>query len=134
MTGLNEASVKTAVVDMTRAYSKGAVDRLVRTFTLDPESNRLTLTDEYSFSKRPKSLLEAFVTFEIVQVARGGQSVQIGPRGKGVSIRIEGAAGRFAVTALTEESKEGRTDKTIQRITFTPRTLGREMALTFVIE
>ena len=134
VSGLNESGFKTAIVDMTRAYPKGTVERLRRTFSLDPDTNRLTITDVYAFTRRPKSVEEAFITFENVRVAKGGRSVQIGPRGKGVSIRAVGMTGRFTVAALAEESGEGRTGKTIQRITFTPRSLDREMILTFVVE
>ncbi len=73
------------------------------------------------------------ITFENVTIGRGGRSVQIGPKGKGVMISTA-SKGKFAVTTLTEESKEGRADEPIKRITFTPAILGRSMELAFVIE
>ena len=131
--GLNKAGVKSVIVEMAGAYPKGTVDRLKRTFSLDSNAHRLNLTDAYTFARRPKALEEAFITFEKVTVARGGRSVLIGPKGKGIRLSAE-ENGRFRVTALTEGSKEGRTSETIQRITFIPRVLDREMTLSFFIE
>ena len=131
---LNGEGEKRAVVDMTRAYPRGTVRSLVRTLTLDARANVLTLEDAYEFSRAPGSLEEAFITYENAKVAPGGRSVQIGPRGRGVKLSAEGVAGRFRVALLTEESKEGRTDKVIRRITFTPRALRPEMCLRFSIQ
>jgi hypothetical protein len=130
---LNQSGQKRAVVNMTRAYPKGTVRSLVRTFELDPDTNRLTLTDDYSFDRKPRSLVEAFITFESVKISRNGRSFQIGPRGNGITVSAE-AKGRFTVTAHEEESKEGRTDQVIQRVTFVPASLDRELSLRFLIE
>jgi hypothetical protein len=131
--GLNESGLKSATIEMARAYPKGTVDRLIRTFSLDRDANKITLADDYAFARKPRSLEEAFITFEKVTVARGGRSVQIGPKGKGVTLSAV-ESGRFSLSALTEGSKEGRSGQTIQRITFVPRTLERKMTLTFEIE
>ena len=133
VSNLNGDGSKQAVVDTPRAYAKGTVESLIRSFVLDPDANRLTITDKYAFARGPRAVEEAFITFENVTIGRGGRSVQIGPKGKGVMISTA-SKGKFAVTTLTEESKEGRADEPIKRITFTPAILGRSMELAFVIE
>jgi len=131
--GLNGRTTKSAEVDMTKAYKKGTVGRLLRTFSLDPDSERLTLSDTYQFARKPRSLEEAFITFEKVTIARNGRTVQIGPKSRGVTLTATNP-GRFAVESLDEASKEGRSDQVIQRITFRPRDLARDMTLTFMVE
>lgn len=133
VSGLNEDNLKTAEIDMTRAYERGTVKRLIRTFALDSEANRLTLTDEFTFDRKPRSLEEAFITFEKVTIEKGGRGVRIGPARQGVRVRAA-VPGRFSVERLEEASKEGRTDDVIQRITFVPRALSREMTLRFEVE
>ncbi|HCK08553.1 MAG TPA: hypothetical protein DHW45_01685, partial [Candidatus Latescibacteria bacterium] len=131
--GLNEVGLKTATVDMTRAYPAGTVDSLVRTFELDPRQNCLTLKDSYRFGRKPRALEEAFITFEKARVLPGGRVVQVGPKGDGIKLSAL-EKGKFSVEALVEESREGRADQTIQRITFIPRTLEKEMILVFEIQ
>jgi len=124
---------KTTTVDMTRAYPRGTVKRLMRTFTLAWEANSLTLEDAYEFSKPPRALEEAFITFEDkVVVAKNGRSVRLGPRRKGLTIKAA-APGRFRARRLVKESKEGHTDDVLTRITFTPRKLAKTMTLRFEI-
>jgi hypothetical protein len=130
---LNGEGQKGARIDMTHAYPKGAVKRLVRTFTLDTDANRLTLEDAYAFARAPRSLEEAFVTFEKVMISRNGRSATIGPKGNQVRLSAVDTPGRFRVRRLVEESKEGRADEVITRITFVPRKLGTEMRLRFEI-
>jgi len=130
---LNEHSEKKAVIDMTRAYPRGTVKRLVRTLKLDWGKNRLNLADVYEFASPPESLEEAFITFESVTVARNGKSVQIGPRRNGLTLTVVGAPGRFRAKRLVEESKDGRTEDVITRVTFTPAKLRKEMELKFEI-
>ena len=132
--GLNEAGVKRATVDMTQAYPEGTVERLVRSLSLDPDRNALTLVDAYTFGRKPRALEETFITFGQVRKERGGKSVRIGTKTNGLTITAEGVPGRFAVTRMTEEAWEGRTDDVIARITFTPTGLAREMTLSFRIE
>ena len=133
VSGLNQDDVKSAVVDMTGAYPKGTVRNLTRTFTLDAAKHRLELTDEFTFDRSPKALEEAFITFELVSIERGGRAVQIGPKARGLRLSTP-EKGRFAVKALTEASKEGRSNQVIQRITFTPASPSRSCTLRFVIE
>jgi len=130
---LNGERRKRAMIDMTRAYPRGTVKRLTRTFTLNARANRLTLEDAYTFSRAPRSLEEAFITFEQVEVARNGRSVRIGPSGSRVRLSCVETPGRFRFRRLVEESKEGRADEVITRITFAPRKLQKEMRLRFEI-
>ncbi len=130
---LNGEGEKRAVVDMTHAYPRGAVKRLVRTFILDANANRLALDDVYTFSSKPKSIQEAFITFAKVVVSRDGLSVQIGPKTKGVVLSAVETLGKFSVRRLVEESKEGRAGHIITRITFVPKRLETEMRLRFEI-
>jgi hypothetical protein len=130
---LNSSGPKEAVVDMTRAYPKGTVKKLVRTFALDLETNQVTITDHYSFDRKPRKLEEAFITFEDVAVGSGGRSVQIGSKSKGITLTTA-TKGKFSVVTLTEESKEGRADQPIRRITFVPAALDRNMDISFTVE
>ena len=127
----NGTGEKRAVIDMTHAYPLGTVKKLVRTFTLDADANRLALEDAYTFARRPRSLEEAFITFERARVAKDGRSVQIGPRRGGLLLREVDTPGKFDAARLVEESKEGRSGQVITRITFVPEKLDREMRLRF---
>ncbi len=128
---LNGEGTKRAVIDMTHAYPKGTVQRLIRTFEFDATRNTLVLEDAYEFRKTPQLLEEAFITFERVRVSNG--SVQIGAKTSGLTLVAESCAGRFDAVRMVEESKEGRTDDVITRIRFTPDTLARRMTLRFRI-
>jgi hypothetical protein len=131
---LNGDGVKELELDMTRAYPRGTVKKLVRRFELEVDANRLILEDAYRFTKKPKSLEEAFITYERVTVAKTRASVRIGRRADGLSLRAVDCPGTFRASRLVEESKDGRTDDVITRITFVPRTLSKEMQLRFEIE
>ena len=130
---LNGKGEKKAVIDMTRAYPRGTVKGLIRTLTLDSDENRLTLEDDYTFSQDPKSLEDAFITFEEVSVSADGKSVRIGPRGNRLTLSAVNAPGRFKAKRLVKESREGRTDDVITRITFTPVKLAKRATLAFEI-
>ena len=131
---LNGEGARKVEIDMARAYPRGTVKKLVRRFTLDSDTNRLTLEDRYRFTKKPKSVEEAFITFERVTVAKDGASVRIGRKADGLSLKAVDCPGTFGASRLVEESKDGRTDDVITRITFVPKTLAKEMHLTFEIE
>jgi len=126
---LNGAEPKRAIIDMSRAYPRGTVQKLVRTLRL--KGNKITLEDTYRFARRPRSLEEAFITFEKATVARGGRAVRIGPKGDQLQLKAVGTEGRFTAKRLVEESKEGRTGEVITRIAFVPVQLEREMTLKF---
>ena len=127
--GLNGDGEKTATVDITRAYNDKTLKSLVRRFVLAPDGSA-ALTDTYAFSRKPRSVEEAFITYEPVRVAKNGRSVAIG-RGRRKMTLSSADAGAFAATPLVEESKEGRTDVIVTRITFAPAVLARQMTLGF---
>ena len=130
---LNGEGEKRAVIDMSRAYPRGTVKALKRSFTLDAEANRVVMTDDYVFSRQPRSLEEAFITFEKVTVSRNGRSVRIGPKEGGITLTAIDTPGRFTFSRLVEESKEGRTGEVITRIIFVPDRLEKQMSLQFGI-
>lgn len=130
---LNAEGPKQVVIDMTHAYPEGTVKKLVRKFTLAPDSNQLTLDDAYEFDEAPHSLEEAFITFEDVEISQDRQSVKIGTSDNTLQISAIDIPGRFSAKKLIEESKEGRTDQVITRITFVPDKLDTEMCLRFEI-
>ena len=126
---LNGEGEKRAVIDMTHAYPEGTVKSLTRTFVLD--GNVLTMEDRYVFDNVPQTLEEGFITFEDVQV--DGDSVQIGPRGEGITLSAVDTPGTFAVKRFEEESKEGRTDEVVTRVIFTPKELSQDLCLRFAM-
>ena len=129
----NGVGAKRAEIDMTKAYPRGTVKSLIRTFTLDAETNRLTLEDAYRFTRKPESVEEAFITFEKSTVAADGQSVQIGPKTKGARLSAVDTPGAFEVERLEEAAKEYGKREVISRISFVPETLAREMHLSFEV-
>jgi len=130
---LNGKGKKRVVIDMTHAYPKGTVKQLVRTFTLDSESNKLLLEDTYQFDETPGSLEEAFITFEDAELSQDGQSVKIGNSDNNVKLSAIDTPGKFSAQKLVEESKEGRTNEVIKRITFIPEKMDTKMFLRFEI-
>ena len=128
---LNGPEPKRAIVDMSRAYPRGLVERLVRTLTL--EGGKCLLEDRFEFPRRPRSLEEAFITFERARVTGGGSAVRIGPPGDRMTLKAAGTEGTFEVKRLVEESREGRTGQVITRITFSPARTGKKMSLRFEI-
>ena len=122
------------MIDMTRAYPRGTVRQLVRTLTLESDANRLFLEDAYTFSRSPKSLEEAFITFEKAAVARNGRSVQIGSRSNGMIITPVDVGGTFSIERLEEAARvDGKGDQVITRIAFVPDNLKKRMTLRFEI-
>ncbi|MFB3041837.1 MAG: hypothetical protein ACE1ZS_08620 [Candidatus Poribacteria bacterium] len=130
---LNGAGQKRAIIDMTHANPAGTVKQLLRTFTLDAEANRLTMEDTYTFDETPRCLEEGFITFEEVTLSQDGQSVKLGAQGNALCLTAINTPGAFSTRRLVEESKEGRTDEVITRITFAPDKLDVEMCLRFEI-
>ncbi|KPK83473.1 MAG: hypothetical protein AMJ81_08205 [Phycisphaerae bacterium SM23_33] len=128
--GHNGDGPKRAAVDMTRAYDDKTLKRLTRELVLDRDG-ALTVADDYEFSRTPRSIEEAFVTFERARAAGSGRSVLIGQGRGAVRLSATGAGGRFAVQRLVEESEEGRTGDVLRRITFTPNRLQKSMRLAF---
>jgi len=130
---LNGAGQKRAIIDMTHAYPAGTVKQLLRTFTLDAEANQLTMEDTYTFDEIPRCLEEGFITFEEATLSQDGQSVKLGAQGNALCLTAINTPGAFSTRRLVEESKEGRTDEVITRITFAPDKLDVEMCLRFEI-
>jgi len=129
--GLNQAGgEKRATVDMSHAYGDNSLERLLRRLTLAPDGT-VELCDEYAFSRVPRSVEEAFITFEPVRVVRGRRAAVVGKGRQALTLTSAGAAGRFAAERLTEESHEGRENAVVTRITFAPARLAREMTLAF---
>ena len=68
------------------------------------------------------------------KVAEDGKSVIVRSEMDGIlRLRIDGTAGTFRVTELTDESKESRAGDLLRRITFRPSKLKPEMTLRFVL-
>jgi len=131
--GLNAQGPKTATIDMSHAYDDASLQSLTRRLVLADDGS-VELTDRYAFRRKPRSLEEAFITFEPVRVVRGGRAAVIGSGRRSVTLASAPGAGRFAAARLVEESKEGRADRVVTRITFTPSSLAREMTLAFTID
>jgi len=130
--GLDAPGAKTATIDMTHAYDDKTLASLIRRFVL-AEDGSIELADAYAFTRRPRAVEEAFITFEPVEVAPGGRSVAIGAGRRKLTLASRGTAGRFAAARLVEESREGRADAVVTRITFAPDRLDKQMALAFTI-
>lgn len=129
--GLNAAGPKSATIDMTHAYDDRTLSRLLRRFDLAPDGH-VELSDRFAFTRAPRRLEEAFITFEPVRIARGGRAAVVGRGRRSVTITAR-TPGRFAAERLVEESEEGRTGAVVTRLTFAPARLEREMALVFRI-
>ena len=130
--GLGTRGPKAATLDLSQAYPDKTLERFIRRFDL-AEDGSLALTDRFAFTRKPRALEEAFITFEPVRITRGGRSAVIGTRPNAVTLRSTGDPGTFAAERLVEESKEGRSDGVVTRITFTPATLARELTLAFTV-
>ncbi len=131
--GLNSGGDRTAVIDMTRAYPDRTLTRLQRRLVLSPRGV-LRLTDAYAFTRRPRALEEAFVTFEPVTVGGGGRSVRIGKGRASVGMRADDdTPGRFVVQPMRQYVKEDRWGRVLNRIVFRPRDLSRQMSMSFTI-
>ncbi len=129
--GLSASGGKSATIDMTHAYDEKSLRGLIRRFRLAPDGS-VELSDDYAFSREPRSVEEAFITFEPARVVRGGRAVAVGKGRRSLTIAAQ-QAGRFTATRLVEESKEGRTDGVVTRIAFVPARLGRQFTLAFRI-
>jgi len=128
--GAGGRGTKRAVAEMAGAYDDKTLKRLTRELVLAPDGT-LTVTDDYEFARAPRSVEEAFVTFQRARLGRSARSVLIGQGRGAVRLAACGAPGRFAVERLIEESREGPTGEVLSRITFTPRRLHKTMRLAF---
>jgi hypothetical protein len=131
--GLNEPGIKRAVIDMSRAYPQGTVKALIRKLELDYGSNTLIIEDAYTFSQRPDSVDDAFVTFEKATAIRNGKAVRIGSARGGVTLSAD-QPGRFRIVALREKPEHTKPGTpALQRITFVPQRLSLQFVLRFSI-
>ena len=128
---LNGSGVKTAVIQMARAYPRGTVGKLTRQFDLDPRANTLCLTDTYVFARPPKAIEEGFVTYEPARVTARGRAVRIGPARDGLWLSADDTPGRFTIRPMTKASREGHNPGVLKRIVFTPANLEKTMILRF---
>ena len=129
--GANGDGARTAVVEMAKAYPKGTVRRLTRTFYIAPGSSEVRMEDAIDFGGAPKGIEEAFVTYETATLERGGKAVRVGPKRSGLTLTCE-ATGTWKVDRLVEESAEGRSPgQVITRITFVPSRRRKEETLAF---
>jgi hypothetical protein len=128
---LNSAGTKLARIDMTRAYPRGTVRSLVRTLELDHKSNTLNIEDAYTFSKKPRTIEESFVTFEKAKRIKNGRAVQVGPV-RGGAILTAAQPGKFQVKSLRKESEDAKPGgTTLMRITFVPDRYANSLVLRF---
>lgn len=128
--GLNGTGDKTVRIDMSRAYAPGTVKALTRILKLDFRRHALEIADEYKFARRPREVVETFVTYEAVRLSADRRSVQIGPVKSGGLLTAD-QPGRFAIVREVAASKEGKSGKVLERILFRPADLARDMLLRF---
>ncbi|MDP6357221.1 MAG: hypothetical protein QF473_19050, partial [Planctomycetota bacterium] len=83
-------------------------------------------------SRKPRSIEEAFITFENARIIAKGREVRLGTKANGLTIRAK-AEGTFSIRRMEEESKEGRGGEIVTRIVFTPSELDKEMVLSFEV-
>lgn len=131
--GLNSGGDRTAVIEMARAYPDATLKTLQRRLVFS-QDGVLRLTDTFEFSRQPRALEEAFVTFEPVRLAKGGRSVRIGHGKESVRMAAPRATpGRFAVQPMKQFVKEDRWGRVLNRIVFRPAGLARRMELSFEV-
>ena len=130
---VNSRGAKRVAIDMTRAYDDTSLTSLRRELVL-AEDGALDITDRYEFSRTPRTIEEAFVTYEPVTVAADRQSVRIGKGTATLRLSAPETAGRFAAEDLGEESRTWHTPGKITRIVFRPTRLTKTMTLAFRAE
>jgi len=125
---------KHVVIDMSQAYPVKSLKSMIRTFTLDSRGG-LTIEDDYTFTRKPKSLEEGFVTLHDAKVERGGRSVTIGQGRKSLTLSADaGTKGKFRIDDLTAAIEDGRDGKVVRRIVFVPTSCDKTMTLRFRAE
>jgi hypothetical protein len=128
--GLNEPAGKTIDVDMGRAYADPTLRQMTRQFHLD-RTGELRIIDLFEFTEPPRSLEEAFVTFEPVKINETGCAVYIGSEGQAIAMRSD-IEGRFAVESFTPEEHEGQDQRVLYRVSFMPDRLSTSMRVKFL--
>jgi hypothetical protein len=130
--GLDTTGPKKVAIDMTHAYDDPTLCSLVRELVLGTDG-ALAIADTYRFDTPPSSVEEVFMTYEEARLEEGARSVKITGADGATATLTAGAEGTFAIAPLVEESKEGRDERTLTRISFTPTRLARAMTLAFTI-
>lgn len=130
--GLGGDGEKVISIDMTHAYDDETLESLRRELTLLPDGT-LTLVDRFRFTRAPESLQETFITYEQATLADDGDSVILICAAGQIRLRAHLTAGRFDVHRLEEESKGGRGQGIISRITFVPTLLSHELEIAFIL-
>ncbi|MEZ0299383.1 MAG: heparinase II/III family protein [Candidatus Methylacidiphilales bacterium] len=125
-------AIKKITADLTRAYSDPTLASLVRRWELAPNGN-LAMTDTYIFREQPESLEEAFITFANANVLENGDAVQLSEGTVTATLRSDGE-GKFDIQTFSAGEYEGRGSASLHRIRFTPKTLLREMTLSFSLK
>lgn len=130
-TNLNMPSAKLIEIAMARAYGDPTLISLIRAFRPDP-TGQVQMTDAYEFTQTPTALQEAFITFELVVISADGQSATIG--GAEHSLRLRGECpGRFTVAPIAAAQHEGRDQRPVNRVVFSPVSLQATMQLVFTM-
>jgi len=122
-------SPKRIQIDMSHAYPDPTLAGLNREFTLYSDGE-VRLSDRYQFTRKPRSVEEAFITVEPVTVRQDGMIAVVGR--KSVSITAE-TSGRFRVAERSESIPQGRDGQLLWRVVFRPSNLQRGMTVGFVI-
>lgn len=125
---------KVISIDMKKAYPRGTVKDFTRTLRLDTTANELLIEDEFAFSRKPSSLVEAFVSCEPVKIIKKGKAVRIGPKGSHATLEPISGDGKFALEVFDAEDHGSRTGKDIRRITWQPNRLNNDMKLVFKLK
>lgn len=129
--GLNTAGAKAAEIEMTAAYADKTLTALQRRLELDARGG-LTIRDRYEFSRTPRSLEEAFVTWQPAAVLGGRRAVRIGSGPSTVTLTA-GTPGRLVVECLQDDDPVQRDGRILTRIALRPAQLTRAMTLLFVL-
>lgn len=129
--GLNQPAPKAAIIDMAAAYPDKSLRKLQRRLQLEP-TGALIIRDDYEFTAAPKSIEEAFVTWQPAVFLKSRRAVRIGSGPKALTFSAA-APGRFIVERLEDDDPAQRDGRVLTRITFRPAKRTRAMTLAFCV-
>jgi len=130
--GLNASGSKAAVIEMAAAYPDKTLRKLQRRLQLEP-TGALIIRDNYEFTAAPKSIEEAFVTWQPAVFLKSRRAVRIGSGPKALTFSAA-APGRFIVERLEDDDPAQRDGRVLTRISFQPARRGRNLELSFVVK
>lgn len=130
--GFDTRTQKSMEMQLAAAYPKGTVEEFQRRIELDYQTHACLWRDRFVFARKPKALIENFVTFLPVHVADDQRSVMIGSGNKSITLRAE-TAGHFTCLVCNEESQAGRSGRILTRILFEPAQLAKRMEVCFQV-